>query len=230
MNLIAKKLPALLLAVILAVCSPLSAFAADDGVEEAPVSEAAASSVTQKKQSNPKADILNSAELDPQEPQSPDLAAYLDELMPELINDDMDTYEKIKACYDYVKNNTKYGSHLANLDAKIGDTTCRAIDRKYGSVEGYGAVALVARVGMCNAYASAFILMARKIGLDAYLVTGSTKSRGGYAYHEWCEIKIGGTAYVFDPQLDQSLKKSGLKEYLVFCATYDQISGRYIKY
>lgn len=222
-----------MLAIILIVSMPLTAVAADEGEQEIPAAKTektASSTASQKAQNNPKADILNSAELDPKEPKSPDLAEYLGELMPELINDEMDTYEKVKACYDYVKDNTKYGSHVANLGAKIGNTTCGAIDRKYGAVEGYGAVALVAKVGMCNAYASAFILMAREIGLDAYLVKGSTKSRGGYAYHEWCEINIDGTIYVFDPQLDQSLQKSGLKEYMVFCVTYDQIKGRYIKY
>lgn len=177
-------------------------------------------------------DIINNVpELVPANPKSAELAAFLDELMPELIDEEDDTYGQLKACYDYVKDNTRYGSHVANLDTRVGATTCRAIDRKYGAVEGFGAVALTAHVGMCNAYASAFILMARKIGFDAYLVKGETKDgRGGYAYHEWCEIKIGDAIYLFDPQLDQSLARSGLREYMVFCVTYDQVPGKYRKY
>lgn len=175
--------------------------------------------------------INNAPELVPASPKSAELDVFLDELMSEIIDAEADTYSQLKACYDYVKDNTRYGSHVANLDAKIGNTTCRAIDRKYGAVEGFGAVALSAQVGMCNAYASAFILMARKIGFDAYLVKGETKNGyGGYAYHEWCEIKIGDEVYLFDPQLDQSLTRAGLKEYMVFCVTYSQVPGRYRKY
>lgn len=51
----------------------------------------------------------------------------------------------------------------------------------------------------------------------------------GYAYHKWAEITIDGTAYAFDPQLDQSYAQKGLGEYSNFCKTYEQINGRYIK-
>lgn len=189
-------------------------------------------------------DLMNEAELTVVAPGSADLDEYLDTLMMEIFYDlapedeedpdwfvaNLTTYEKAEACYDYVVANVTYGSHVANLGTPIGNTTCRTIDRTYGSVEGYGAVALTAKVGMCNAYASAFILMARKLGLNAYLVKGYTRSRGGgYAYHEWAEIEIDEAVYVFDPQLDQSLAKQGLGEDLLFFKTYAEIPGRYSK-
>lgn len=187
---------------------------------------------TAAEQKNPLAELINAVELKPVNPQSEALNNYLDELMPQLLDyEKMDTYTQVMTCFDYVRDNTRYGSHIANLNAKIGNTTCRAINRSYGAVEGFGAVALVAHVGMCNAYASAFILMARKLGLDAYLVKGETRGAGGgYVYHEWAEIKIDETVYVFDPQLDQSLKRAGLPAHSVFFKTYDQVKGRYIKY
>lgn len=179
---------------------------------------------------DPRIDIINGAELTPQSPQSKSLDAYLDELLPELITEDMDTYDQVKACYDYLVQNTAYGSHTRHLGTKIGKTTCRKIYNNYGEVEGFGAVALTAHVGMCNAYSAAFILMVRKIGLDAKLVEGSTKSAGGgYSYHKWTEITIGETVYAFDPQLEQNLVKAGLPAYSVFCKTYEQIPGRYRK-
>lgn len=178
-----------------------------------------------------RADIFNEAELSAVSPSSQALDDYLDELMPTLIDDDMEPYEQLRACYDYLVDNVRYGSHMGNLGATINGVSCNSIYSSYGAVEGFGAVALSAKVGMCNAYASAFILMARKIGYDAYLVEGSTKAGGGgYAYHEWAEIDIDDAVYVFDPQLEQDLVGAGLGEYAVFGKTYEQIPGRYIKY
>lgn len=179
-------------------------------------------------------DLLDEAELNPVSPRSEALDALLDDIMDDIFaetDEDLDTYGQVKACYDYLVANVRYGSHTANLGAMVNDSvSCRSIYSSYGAVEGFGAVALTARVGMCNAYASAFILMARKIGLDAYLVKGSTRSGGGgYAYHEWAEIKIDDSVYVFDPQLEQNLVAAGLPRYTVFCRTYSEIPGRYSK-
>lgn len=174
--------------------------------------------------------ILNEAELDPESPESEELEEYVDDLLGELTDEDMDTYEKVLSCYDYLVDTVSYGSHLRYLDTSLGDTTCQAIYDRYGEVEGFGAVALSAGVGMCNAYASAFILMTRSLGLDSHLVEGSTRSgSGSYAYHKWAEIDIDGETYVFDPQLEQSLRRHGLPDYSVFCKTYAEIPGRYIR-
>lgn len=180
-----------------------------------------------------RADIFNATELNPVSPKSEALDILLDDIMDDILanTDEYDTYEQMRACYDYVSSTVRYGSHTANLGAMVNDTvSCRQIFSSYGAVEGFGAVALTAKVGMCNAYASAFILMARKIGLNAYLVKGSTRSAGGgYAYHEWAEIEVDGAVYVFDPQLEQDLVTAGLSPYTVFCRTYDEIPGRYSK-
>lgn len=204
-----KRLALPVLAAVLMLCSPLHVIAA---TEDARV------------------EIINAAELEPAAPQSAELDAYLDELLSAILDEDMDTYEQVKACYDYLVDNVRYGSHMRYLNTPIGGATCGDIYYNYGEVEGFGAVALTAGRGMCNAYSAAFILMTRKLGLDAYLVEGSTRgSGGGYSYHKWCEINIDGTAYVFDPQLEQDLSASGLSAYTVFCRTYDQIPGRYSK-
>ena len=142
----------------------------------------------------------------------------------------MTTYEKVVACYDYLTDNMRYGSSMYHLNVPLGDTTCADIFYTYGEVDGFGAVALTSNYGLCNGYAAGFILLTRAIGLDADLVTGQTRSAGGgYAYHKWAEITIDGTAYAFDPQLDQSYAQKGLGEYSNFCKTYEQINGRYIK-
>lgn len=175
--------------------------------------------------------VLDNAALgEPVEPASQALDAVVDEVMDGIITDDMDTYDKVKACYDYVIANTSYGNHMAYMGTPIGSGTCWDVYQSYGDVEGFGAVAFTAGKGMCNAYASAFILMVRHLGLEARLVKGYTLGGGGgYAYHEWAEVDIGGTQYVFDPQLEQDLVKSGLPPYSVFCKTYSALGKRYQK-
>lgn len=203
-----RRAVVLLMAGMLLVTMPLQAFANAD----------------------PRIDLLNGVELNPVRPQSDALNDYLDELLPTLVDEEMDTYRQVRACYDYLVDNLSYGSHMANLDATIGGVSCNSIYNNFGEVEGFGGVALSAKVGMCNAYNSAFILMVRKLGLTANLVEGSTRDgAGGYSYHKWTEVTIDGTVYVFDPQLEQNLVASGLAEYTVFCRAYDEIPGRYIK-
>lgn len=179
----------------------------------------------------PESTLLNQASLGEAQPPS---SAVLDELVSSLMDsfltDGMTTYDKVRACYDYVMAHTSYGNHMAYMSTPIGGGTCWDVYQSHGDVEGFGAVALTAGKGMCNAYASAFILMARRLGLEARLVKGYTISGGGsYAYHEWAEIIIDGTPYVFDPQLDQDLAKSGLPAYSAFCKSYEALGTRYKK-
>lgn len=180
---------------------------------------------------DPRVNLINSVELTPVKPQSEDLDYLLDNIMDNIVEEDMSTYEKTKASYDYLVNNVSYGSHISRMGTPVGSVTCGQIASNYGSIEGYGAVVLSSNVGMCNAYSSAFILMAREIGLEARLVKGSTRrAGGGYTYHEWAEVIIDGVPYVFDPQLEQDLTRAGLGTYNVFFKTYDQIPGRYSKH
>ena len=175
-------------------------------------------------------EIVTTAELEPSVTGIDALDALVAETLAKITNEDMTTYEKVVACYDYLTDNMRYGSSMYHLNVPLGDTTCADIFYTYGEVDGFGAVALTSNYGLCNGYAAGFILLTRAIGLDADLVTGQTRSAGGgYAYHKWAEITIDGTAYAFDPQLDQSYAQKGLGEYSNFCKTYEQINGRYIK-
>lgn len=186
---------------------------------------------TPRKAETPESALLNQAALgEPQSPSSQALDQLVSSLMDGIVTDEMTTYDKVRACYDYVTDHTSYGNHMAYMSTPIGGGTCWDVYQSYGDVEGFGAVALTAGKGMCNAYASAFILMARRLGLDARLVKGYTLSGGGsYAYHEWAEVVIDGMPYVFDPQLDQDLTKSGLPAYSAFCKSYAALGKRYQK-
>lgn len=175
--------------------------------------------------------VLNGAELEPQSLQSEELGELVEETMDELCGEEMDTYDKVKVCYDYLVENMSYGNQMRYLNVKAGDATCADIYYDCGEVEGFAAVALTSKIGYCNGYSSALIVMLRTLGIDAWLVEGETGSaNGGYAYHKWTEADIGGVTYLFDPQLEQDLTAAGLPAYSVFCKTYDEVGDRYIKY
>ena len=49
------------------------------------------------------------------------------------------------------------------------------------------------------------MILARRIGFNAYVVGGSVnKVGGGTTGHAWVMIKAGGTYYIFDPQIEDS--------------------------
>lgn len=206
-----KKILALILTMALLIASIPAVFAGDNtgGIDER----------------------INALELNPTNLNSAELDAYVDSLLASITTDEMSTYDKLTTCFEYIISNTKYGSHMSGLSYTINGVTCNSIYRNYGEVEGFGSVVLASGKGMCNAYASAWMLMAKKLGLETRLVSGSTKSgRGGYTYHKWVEVDIDGVTYVVDPQLQQSLRRYWPGDYSVYFSTYDQIPGRYIKY
>lgn len=179
---------------------------------------------------NSRETMVNNLSLTSTQVASPELDAYLDEVMSTIITDDMSTYTKLQVCYDYIISNTTYGSHLRYMGNTIKGITCTSIYNAYGEVAGYGAATLSSGKGLCNGYATAWMLMAEKVGVQSTLARGYTRrAGGGYAYHEWAEVTIDGVAYTVDPQLQQSLRKSGKDPYSVFFVSYADQVGRYKK-
>lgn len=157
--------------------------------------------------------LLNNAELYPTETG----ADYCDEVvqatLAQITTDDMSTYDKVKACYDYLVDTCSYGDNVLRLDFPEANGTARA----YGM--------LVGHVGACDDYSSAFAALTRAIGLNCYTVYGQTaRADGGYTGHIWCVIAIDDVEYVFDPQIDDNI---GADVYYRFCVTYDETPGSY---
>lgn len=172
--------------------------------------------------------VLNNLNLTPASSVSPELNAYLDELLPTIVTEEMSNYQKLQACYDYVINNTTYGSHLKYMGNVVNGVTCRQIQQVGGEVEGYAAATLSSGKGLCNGYAAAWMVLAEKLGVETNLARGYTRrAGGGYTYHEWAEVTIDGVVYTVDPQLEQSLRKSKSDKYSAFFVTYAQVGNRY---
>ena len=157
--------------------------------------------------------LLNNAPLRP----TSTGADYCDEIVWQTLNqittENMTTYEKVKACYDYLVITCRYGDNVLRLDFPEANGTARA----YGM--------LVGHVGACDDYSCAFAALMRVIGLNCYTVYGQTaRASGGYTGHIWCVMKINGVEYVFDPQIDNNI---GHNVYYRFCVTYDETPGSY---
>lgn len=157
--------------------------------------------------------VLNHAELYP----TSTGVAYCDEVVWATLNrittDDMSTYEKVLACYNYLVDTCSYGDNVLRLDFPEDNGTARA----YGM--------LVGHVGACDDYSCAFAALVRAIGLNCYTVYGQTaRADGGYTGHIWCVIAVDGVEYVFDPQIDDNI---GGSSYYRFCVTYDDTPGAY---
>ena len=157
--------------------------------------------------------VLNNAELYPTSTGADYCDTVVWQTLNQITTDDMSTYEKVLACYNYLVDTCSYGDNVLRLDFPEDNGTARA----YGM--------LVGHVGACDDYSCAFAALTRAIGLNCYTVYGQTaRANGGYTGHIWCVIVIDGVEYVFDPQIDDNI---GGSSYYRFCVTYDDTPGAY---
>ncbi len=158
--------------------------------------------------------LINSATLRPYVSDHPELDAAVNALFDELFAPGMDTYDKVKACYDWLIANTSY---KRPYHEQSGNFQCAYQVIRDG-------------IGTCNCYSNAFAVMMRYIGLECYVAEGSTTaSGGGYTGHEWTTVKIGDSFYVFDPQVEDAIagRNGGTVNYVRFCLPEPHSKYRY---
>lgn len=141
-----------------------------------------------------------------------ELDELLNSIFSQIITSDMDTHDKLKACYDYIINHTVYG-----LNSVWGDSYAMA----YGLLRD--------GQGVCDDYSAAFAVMARKIGVPVYTVAGEThKSNGDFTPHAWCQLDFNGVTYIFDPEVEDVISNSqGYIMYIRFGGTTAQLADKY---
>ena len=139
-----------------------------------------------------------------------------------IVNDSMSTYEKVKACYDYLIDYSSYGDNVERLKyLDYVPSYWVGAGRATGMLEGH--------IGACDDYSCAFAALVRAIGLNSYTVYGQTATAsGGMTGHIWTVIDVDGVEYVFDPQIDDNISKGGPTYYYRFCKTYDEVGDCYI--
>ena len=134
--------------------------------------------------------LLNSAKLRPYVFADPTLTESVDAILAEILTPGMDTYDKVKACYDWMVKNVSY---KVPFHAGSGYWDCAyQVFRD--------------KIGTCNCYSAAFAAMMRRIGLECYVLSGVTSaSAGGMTGHIWTVIEIDGATYIFDPQVEDAI-------------------------
>lgn len=180
---------------------------------------------TSSKPSSQISDLLNSADLNPQKTNAPKLDALVDSIFAQIHTSEMSTYDKVKACYDYLVNNCRYSSlGFAFLDMSVVSDLVYSSDYdEQIIINAY--LILSTKEGVCDNYSSAFVVMCRRIGLDAHIVGGTvSKKGGGRTGHAWAYINLSGTQYIFDPQVQSNNTDI---PYHYFGKTYAQMGSTY---
>ena len=108
---------------------------------------------------------------------------------------DMTQKKQLEKCFNYFVNSSSYER---KMDIPLGDWT-----------GAYAADILSTGKGNCYNFASAFAFIAKGLGYDAKVCTGTVQSSlGGQTPHAWTEVKFGDNWYVFDAEM-QRAKGSG---------------------
>ena len=137
-------------------------------------------------------------------------------------------YEQLMGIYNYVVNNIGIGTE-GDTNAEIvykmlGDLEYESNFDSFRVFEAYQA--LNSSVGDAEAYASAFMVLARAAGFDAYFVSGSSYKLQT-SKHAWVIITIKSVDYIFDPYTDAKIGNTqGNYEY--FCKTMKSLNGTYV--
>jgi transglutaminase-like putative cysteine protease len=107
----------------------------------------------------------------------------------------MTQQQQLEAAFYYVAGNIYYA---------------RSTEEPSGQwVKEYAQNTLSEKIGNCYGYAAAFAYVAKGLGYDAKVCTGTVKSSlGGRTAHAWTEVKVAGKWYVFDTEM-QNAKGSG---------------------
>lgn len=148
-----------------------------------------------------------------------ELTRYLVEIWVSRSTPQMTREQKLRAFFDYfgegwdTNHRFEYNSAMYVYDDYYGDGKIGTP----GFTERFALQMLKSGKGNCYRWAICFGYMARMLGYDAYLAVGTL---GPTVKHGWTQIKIDGTTYVFDPEVN--FKNEWLDLYM---KTYDNYIG-----
>ena len=162
-------------------------------------------------------EAFNQAALHPMKTNNAELDERVQTILSSITTPSMPTYDKVKAIYDYILSHVEYGRNSLNQSDELN-----AYATPHDAVIVLSALdTLNEGVGVCDDYAALFLVMTRAVGLDCRFTTGSTtNTKGEKKDHAWNTIMVGGTAYLFDAQVEDKQSANGVK-YTFFCKTYD---------
>lgn len=170
--------------------------------------------------------LLNGAELHPQKTGFVSIDNRVEELLSGFRKKTDDTFSLVLAAYDWLVYNVKYEKNLRYYSKY--DYSSRTVSPVSFYAVYFGYEPLFKYEGVCDNFSSAFVIMARAIGLDAYLRSGKQYASGRTYDHMWVEIMIDGAGYIFDPQTDNSIyNSSGKNKHYYFGRATSTLSSMY---
>ncbi|MGN0367462.1 MAG: transglutaminase domain-containing protein [Wujia sp.] len=148
--------------------------------------------------------ILNATELKPVITNDAVMDNKVKSILAKVCTEKMTNQEKLYACFQWIMDKSEYkldGNTISWSNTNVDYESLRdlqVVSFAYPIIVGVNG----SRYGTCINYASAFVVLARALGYEAYRVGGKVLRAGGsYGEHYWAVIKINGVWYNFDPQI-----------------------------
>lgn len=140
------------------------------------------------------------------------LDSYVDQALASCTNSSMTRAQKLRAAYLYVRD---HGAYLARPHQARG-TTAWAEERALFMFEH--------KKGNCYCFAGQFLYLARRLGYDAYVVSGGVGHKN--SDHAWVMIPENGQQYIYDVELEWGYRvgKYGKAEYNMYKMAAEQDS------
>ena len=144
-----------------------------------------------------------------------EIDGYAKAILQAVTTPEMTQLEKLRAGFNYVRDNYTY---LRRNYYSVGYTDWVMEEARTMYTTGRG---------NCYCYAGAFYYVARQLGYDARIISGTT----GYnrAPHGWVEIEFDGVTYIFDTELEMAYRKKGVYYYDFFMMPYWSVPWPYNK-
>ena len=122
---------------------------------------------------------INNVSLSPLKTRYTDLDNQIANIISSVTNSGMSNYEKLQAIYNYVKNKLSYEMMILNYN-ELWEMQDKYSYYDYDGMDVMRAkYSLSTGKGVCDNYAALFMILARRIGFDAYVVGGSVNKVGG---------------------------------------------------
>ena len=148
---------------------------------------------------------INQVSLSPMKTRHTALDNQIASILSSTTNSSMSNYDKLRAIYDYVKQKLSYEIMIININELWN------LQDQYGYYSFDGLLILEANYslqtgyGSCDNYSALFMILARRLGFEAYVVNGQYMNTSGNVMgHAWVMIKAGGKYYIFDPQIEDN--------------------------
>ncbi len=168
--------------------------------------------------------LLNYTTLNPLKTGYDVLDVKVEQLLSEITNTTMTTYEKVKAIYDYIIYSMRYQQADTNFFLVNQLETEYGIDRNDAREIALAMHALQNKYGSCDHYSALFMVLTRRLGLESYTINARNWSG---LRHTTVNIKINHEFYDFDPQGDANSRRGGGIKYYYFGKNDQQASKLY---